>query len=151
MALKVGENAPQFALPGTEGSFHLHEALKLGPVILYFYPKDFTAGCTAEACEFRDHWAAFKEVQVRVVGISKDSVETHHRFKKAHNLPFELVSDADGKVCKAYDALVPVLGIPKRITYLIGQNGKILAAYSDFFGASGHVQSMLAEKQKLKS
>ena len=144
MALKIGSKAPDFSLKGTSGTtLRLEEDLKGKAVILYFYPKDFTKVCTAEACEFRDQFAAFRDLNIPVFGISRDDLETHERFKKEFRLPFELLSDGSGKVCKAYDALIPLVKMPKRITYLLDEEHKIVAAFSDMFESKGHIESML--------
>lgn len=116
--------------------------------MLYIYPKDFTRVCTAEACEFRDQFEAFRDLDIPVFGLSKDDIESHNKFKKEHRLPFELLSDPTGKVCKSYDALVPLIKMPKRITYLIDQNHKIAAVFSDIFESKGHIDAMLKSLQK---
>nr|WP_192351361.1 peroxiredoxin [Algoriphagus sp. Y33] len=149
MALKTGSIAPEFNLKST-GSKTINSStdLKGKPFILYFYPKDFTKGCTAEACEFRDQFEAFRNLDIPVLGISKDDMETHERFKKEHRLPFDLLSDPSGKVCKSYDALIPLIKMPKRITYLIDKDHKIAAVFSEMFESKGHIQSMLKNLQK---
>lgn len=149
MALSIGKKAPNFSLPSTSGQkVNLYEDYKGKSIILYFYPKDFTPGCTAEACEFRDQFAAFRDVDVPVFGISRDSIKTHLRFQKEHRLPFELLSDLDGKVCKSYDALIPLIKMPKRVTYLLNDKHEVIEVFSDMFESKGHIKSML-EKVKL--
>ena len=146
MALQIGDKAPHFILESTSGEdFHFYQEMKGKSCVLYFYPKDFTSVCTAEACEFRNHFDDFKEMDVPVIGISRDSIKTHLDFKKQYQLPFDLLSDTDGKVCKAYKALVPVIGVPKRITYLIGPDHKVKVAHSDMFTAKKHISSVLKE------
>lgn len=141
MALKVGQKAPKFVLPNSEGeNVVLEESL---PCIVYFYPKDFTPGCTEEACSFRDNHQTFKNLDITVFGISRDSIQSHRDFKKKHKLNFELLSDSSGKVCKRYDALIPIVNVPKRITYLIDKSGIIRSVYSDMFGAVNHIKSMI--------
>ncbi|KOY85906.1 redoxin domain protein [bacterium 336/3] len=148
MALKLNSIAPNFDLPSTNGkNISLENDLKGKPCIVYFYPKDFTPGCTKEACEFRDQFATFRNLNIDVFGISRDNVETHLKFKEQHKLPFELLSDVDGKVCKSYDALIPIVGIPKRISYLLDAEHKVLAVYQDFFGAEDHIKEMLKKIQ----
>ena len=143
MSLKVGQKAPDFSLKNTEGeTVHLKDQL---PCIVYFYPKDFTPGCTEEACSFRDSHEVFRDLDISVLGISKDSIVSHKKFKEKHQLPFELLSDTSGKTCKAYKALIPVVGMPKRITYLVDKEQKIQAVYSDLFGAKKHIQSMIKQ------
>lgn len=149
MALKTGDTAPEFNLKSTgEKSIDSSRDLKGKAFILYFYPKDFTRGCTAEACTFRDQFEAFRDLDVPVLGISKDDIETHERFKKEHKLPFDLLSDPTGQVCKAYDALIPLIKMPKRITYLIDKEHKVAAVFSDMFETKGHIYSMLKSLEK---
>jgi peroxiredoxin Q/BCP len=146
MALHIGDDAPNFTLPSTAGNnFNLAQDLKDTACILYFYPKDFTPGCNAEACEFRDHFENFREVDIPVFGISTDSIPTHLKFKAKYGLPFELLSDQDGKVTKAYDAIIPILKLAKRTTYLLGKDHKIKAVYNEMFGARNHIKAMLDE------
>jgi thioredoxin-dependent peroxiredoxin len=148
MALKIGDKAPDFTLKSTSGEdFHFHKDMKGKTCILYFYPKDFTSVCTAEACEFKNHFDDFQGMDIPVIGISRDSIKTHLDFKKHYQLPFDLLSDTDGKVCKAYKALVPVIGVPKRITYLIGADFNIKVAHSDMFTAKKHISAVLKELQ----
>ena len=149
MALKTGTQAPEFNLKSTGAkSIDSSKDLKNKAFILYFYPKDFTKGCTAEACEFRDQFEAFRDLDIPVLGISRDDIETHERFKKEHKLPFDLLSDPAGEVCKAYDALVPLIKMPKRITYLIDKDHKIAAVFSDMFESKGHIEAMLKSLEK---
>lgn len=144
MALKIGQTAPEFELESTGGKrIDSSGDLKDKAFILYFYPKDFTKGCTAEACEFRDQFEAFRNLDIPVFGISKDDIPTHERFKLAHRLPFDLLSDKTGQICKAYDALIPLIKIPKRITYLIDQEHRIAAVFSDMFESKKHTEAML--------
>lgn len=153
MALQVGSKAPDFILPGTSDlKLHLSKDLKGKALILFFYPKDFTRGCTAEACEFRDNFSEFRDLNIPVFGISRDDIETHERFKKAYKFPFDLLSDESGKVCKAYDALIPLIKMPKRVTYLLDKDHRIAAVYSDMFEFKAHISKMLdkLETAKLK-
>lgn len=148
MALKTNSKAPNFKLKGTSDlNFELKNNL---PCIIYFYPKDFTSGCTAEACSFRDGFEELRDLDIAVFGISRDSIESHEKFKAKHQLPFELLSDEKGNVCKAYDALIPIVKIPKRITYLIDSEGKIKASYSDMFDGKSHLKQMITEVQSNK-
>lgn len=144
MTLQVGDIAPDFTLPSDLGhDFTLSREVRETPLILYFYPKDFTPGCTAQACSFRDHMEEFTDRGVRVAGINTDSLQTHAEFKKKHRLPFELLSDRQGKVAKLYGAKVPILGITKRISFLIGPGREILHIYNNLFGAEKHIDEML--------
>ena len=149
MPLKENEPAPDFTLPSTSGkSFTLSKDLNNKPCILYFYPKDFTAGCTKEACQFRDTFDVFRNVDIEVIGISRDNIESHLRFKKQYKLPFELLSDGSGKVAGLYKALVPVIGMTRRITYLLDKNHRIAAVFESMFDAEKHIATMV---EKVKS
>ena len=144
MALSVGDFAPDFTLPSTSGStFGLSKEGQGKPCILYFYPKDFTPGCTKEACSFRDNIQDFAEYDIDVYGISTDSIPKHQEFKAKYKLPFELLADVEGKVSKAYDAKMPFMNVSKRVTYLLDAEHRIVAVYSDMFGAEKHIQKMI--------
>lgn len=143
MALKAGGKAPDFSIPSTSGEdFKLTDNV---PCIIYFYPKDFTPGCTEEACSFRDGFSELKGLEIEVYGISRDTISSHKKFQSKHNLPFDLLSDINGQVCKTYDALIPVVKIPKRVTYLIDKDRNIKAVYSDLFGSKKHLSQMISE------
>lgn len=149
MALKRGVKAPEIKLKSTSGhEFSLKNDMAGTSCIVYFYPKNFTPGCTEEACSFRDAFSEFRDLDIPVFGISRDSIQSHHKFKKAHKLPFELLSDPSGGVCKAYDALVPVIGIPKRVTYLLDSDHKVSAVYQDMFGARKHIDQMIKKSKE---
>src|SRR5271170_7371295 len=100
--IAVGAAAPDFSLPATRIGTASRASLKGKPFVLYFYPKDNTSGCTAEACDFRDNMAAFNKLSVTVIGISKDSLKSHENFAKKFGLEFPLASDEDGKVCNRF-------------------------------------------------
>lgn len=149
MALSLGSQAPDFTLPSTSVKFlSISKDLKGQAFILFFYPKDFTRGCTAEACEFRDQFGEFRNLEIPVFGISRDDIATHEKFKKAYQLPFDLLSDESGKVCKAYDALIPLIKMPKRVTYLIDSSHKIAGVYEGLFENKSHVDAMLRKIRK---
>jgi len=149
MALSVGQKAPDFKLPSTSGQILQMSGDLLGKAfILYFYPKDFTRGCTAEACEFRDQFEAFRNLDIPVFGVSRDDIPTHQKFRKAYKLPFDLLSDGNGKVCKSYDALIPLINMPKRVTYLIDEKHEIAGVFSDMFESKGHIDNMLKKLRK---
>ncbi len=153
MALKINDQAPDFSLPSSEGgSFTLSKNMASQPCVLYFYPKNFTKTCTAEACEFKNHFEDFRNLGVKVVGISQDNVESHLKFKKAYDLPFELLADEKGQVLAKYDsdifAIGGFLGLSKRVTYLLDGQQKIMAVYEGFFEAKEHVISMLEVLKK---
>ncbi len=144
MTLKVGEIAPDFELPSTSGKkFKLSVDAANIPCIIYFYPKDFTSVCTKEACSFRDTFDFFENLSIKVYGISKDNIATHQEFKKVYNLPFELFADIDVKVAKAYDSLIPFVNMPKRTTYLLDNQHKIVGVYENLFSSKQHVEEMV--------
>ena len=124
--LKNGTNAPDFELADQDGKKHtLKSLLAAGPLILYFYPADFTPGCTKEACSFRDLQSDLLRAKLRVVGVSPQDTESHKRFAEKHGLNFPLLADPDKRVVKAYDVDGPLgLGV-RRGTYLIGRDGNI--------------------------
>jgi peroxiredoxin Q/BCP len=107
MMLEPGKESPDFTLLNDEGSEVRLSDFRGMPVVLYFYPKDDTEGCTKEACDFRDHWRAFQQAGAVILGVSPDSVASHRKFKAKYKLPFALLSDADHAVALAYGAWGP--------------------------------------------
>jgi len=125
-SLKVGDKAPDFTLPDQDGKpVSLSKALEAGPVILAFYPKAFTPGCTKQNSNFRDKYAEVEQKGAQVFGVSVDSVETQRKFKAEYKLPYSLLSDEGGKVAKQYSGTMPVVGVANRANFVIGQDGKI--------------------------
>ncbi len=151
MALKVKDKAPSFELRSTAGLAFSLDDYKGEPLILFFYPKNFTTVCTKEVCEFRDAFSTFRNLDIKVVGISQDTIDSHQEFKKENNLPFDLLSDPKGKVAKLYKAVVPVLNMNRRITYLIDEEQKIAAVYENMFTADKHVKAMVDQLNDKKS
>ena len=127
--LAVGEQAPDFALPDQDGrETRLSQLLAGKPLILYFYPADFTPGCTKEACDLRDLHTRILSVGLRVVGISPQSPDSHRRFREQHGLPFTLLSDVDKKAIKAFDVDGPLgIGV-RRATFLLDPQRMIIDA-----------------------
>lgn len=131
LALKPGDPAPEFTVTATDGSTVRLADLKGHPVILYFYPKDDTPGCTKEACAFRDSYAAFKKKGAVILGVSADSVKSHGKFTEKFNLPFLLLADEDKSIVKAYGAWGEKSFMGRkyegihRVTFLIGADGRI--------------------------
>ena len=124
--LKNGTTAPDFKLADQDGKKHtLKSLLAAGPLILYFYPADFTPGCTKEACSFRDLQSDLLRAKLRVVGVSPQDTESHKRFAEKHGLNFPLLADPDKRVVKAYDVDGPLGFGVRRGTYLIGRDGTI--------------------------
>ena len=155
MSISVGDNAPDFTLPDQDGSNHTLSDYKGGPVILYFYPKDHTSGCTKEACGFRDDYSAYQEAGVTILGVSPDSSKTHTNFIAKHELQFTLLADTDREVLKLYGAW----GVKKmygreyegvlRTTYLIAADGKIAKIYQKVKPAA-HSAEILADLEQLE-
>jgi peroxiredoxin Q/BCP len=140
----VGDRAPDFDVPLAGGSHVcLADLLARGPVVAFFYPKDQTPGCTAEACSFRDAYAAFTDVGAQVVGISSDSVASHAAFARAHRLPFPLVSDTGGKLRKAYGVPKALGLLPGRVTYVIDRAGIVRSVFNSMFEPQKHVAAAL--------
>ncbi len=156
-ALKPGDAAPDFtakvALGGQESTFKLADALKKGPVVLYFFPKAFTTGCTAEAHEFAEAAASYAAAGATLIGMSADNIDTLHKFSLQEcGSKFPVAADPDLSVIKAYDsALIRVgsVGIADRISYVISPEGKIVYAYSDR-NPDKHVENTLAAVKALK-
>ena len=151
MGLSTGIEAPDFSIATTAGEFRLSRDFKNSPCIIYFYPKDFTNVCTKEACSFRDEFAIFKELDVDILGISRDDVATHQKFKEQYQLPFELGADVAGTVAKQYKANIPFIGMTKRITYLLNAQHRIEKVYSGLFEAEKHVEEMISKIKAMKS
>ncbi|MGA9541507.1 MAG: thioredoxin-dependent thiol peroxidase [Methyloceanibacter sp.] len=154
MSLEAGDKAPSFNLPTDGGGTISLKDLKGKTVILYFYPKDDTSGCTAEACAFRDVLPDFSKAKAKVVGVSKDPVKKHDKFKEKYDLTFPLASDEDGKVCDAYGTWVEksmygrkYMGI-ERSTFLIDGTGVIREIWRKV-KVPGHVDAVLKAAQEL--
>ena len=144
MALRIGDQAPDFRLPGAGVShFNLHRDMAGKIFILYFYPKNFTPGCTAEACSFRDHFDEFRDLDVEVIGISTDSVESHEKFRSKYKLPFITLADTDGGVSTLYGAKIPFLNMSKRKSFLIDNQMRIAGIYENFFDGNAHIVAMI--------
>ena len=133
--LKEGDLAPDFELPDQNGDLHKLSDYRGKKVVLYFYPKDDTPGCTKEACSFRDSFGDFRKHGIVVLDVSKDSEKSHALFQEKYSLPFSLLSDTDTKVSQAYEAWGEKKFMGKemvgmnRITYVIDEDGRILKAY----------------------
>ena len=149
MSLKVGDRAPDFnGLTDAGEKISLSAKLKDGPVVLYFYPKDETPGCVAEACSFRDRWEDIRKLGAAVIGVSSDSAESHKNFKSKRSLQFTLVSDEKKEIRKAYGATGSL--IPPRITFVIDKDGTIKEVYSSQLNATSHVEVALKTLKSLR-
>ncbi len=152
---QIGQPAPDFTLPATGGREITLSALKGHNVVLYFYPRDNTPGCTKEGQAFRDHFEDFRALDTVILGISRDSLKTHENFKAKHRFPFELLSDSEETVCKRYDVLKEknmygrkVIGI-ERSTFLIDKQG-ILRREWRKVKVAGHVEEVLEAVRELQ-
>jgi thioredoxin-dependent peroxiredoxin len=143
---KVGDEAPAFDVVSSEGKrVRLEDYKGKKNVVLYFYPKDFTPVCTAEACGFRDMYDTLAGKDTEVIGVSMDSDGSHKDFAAKHQVPFPLISDPEGKLARSYGAtgtLVGLLGMTKRITYVIDKQGKIVAMFDSAFRANQHLDGV---------
>jgi peroxiredoxin Q/BCP len=155
MTLSIGDKAPEFTLPDQDGVNHALSDYHGAPLVLYFYPKDNTSGCTKEACGFRDDYSAYQQAGVKVLGVSPDSSKSHTNFIAKYELPFTLLSDPDHQVLSLYGAW----GLKKmygreyegvlRTTYLIGADGKIAKIYRKVKPAE-HSAEILADLEELE-
>ena len=148
----VGDKAPDFTLSSQSGEqVRLHDRIGQGVVVLYFYPKDETRGCTAEACAFRDSHEVFTDAGAEVIGVSSDSVEKHAAFSDHHKLPFTLLSDKGGKVRKAYGVSATLGFIPGRVTYVIDRDGTVRHVFDSMTNIDRHVKDALEVVRQLQA
>ena len=124
MALAVGTKAPDFSVKDTTGNTVTLSGLAGKKVVMYFYPKDDTPGCTKQACSFRDNYAVYQDKGIVILGVSKDDESSHQAFTEKFNLPFPLLADTNGEIVTAYD--VDGGGYAKRVTYAIDETGNIV-------------------------
>ncbi len=140
--LPVGASAPDIEARDVSDHAVRLSDMRGHPVIVYFYPRDETPGCTKEACAFRDTWTKFADAKVNVLGVSRDSGESHKKFIQHHKLPFPLVADEDGHAQTAY-GVSSFLGLSARVTFLVSAEGKILRVWPDVDPAT-HADEVLA-------
>jgi thioredoxin-dependent peroxiredoxin len=150
--IQVGDKAPDFTLPSQSGDeVRLSDRLGERVVVLYFYPKDNTSGCTAEACAFRDSHETFTDAGAEVIGVSSDSADKHAAFAGQHNLPFTLLSDRGGRVRKSY-GVPSVLGVvPGRVTYVIDRAGTVRHVFNSMTNIGQHVSDALEVVKQLQA
>jgi thioredoxin-dependent peroxiredoxin len=149
--LEVGERAPDFTLPDQEGKdVHLSDLLGKKNIVLYFYPKNDTLGCTAEACSFRDSYEVFKDAGAEVIGVSSDSVDSHQHFATKHRLPYILLSDAGGALRKQYGVPATFGLLPGRVTYIIDKQGIVRHIFSSQFTPQKHITEALNTLQSME-
>jgi peroxiredoxin Q/BCP len=151
MTLRTGETAPDFTLPDQAGRPVTLSGYRGGKVVvLYFYPKDNTRGCTAEACAFRDGYESFTDAGAEVIGVSSDSVESHEQFAGRHDLPFVLLSDKDRAVRKQYGATTLAV-VPGRTTFVIDKEGVVRHTFSSMTNIGGHIDEALRVVKELQN
>ena len=149
--VQVGNPAPDFTLPALTGqSVSLASFLGKKDIVLYFYPRDNTPGCTAEACAFRDSYEVFRDAGAEVIGISSDSEDSHQQFATQHHLPFILLSDRGGVVRKCYGVPLTLGVLPGRVTYIIDKQGIVRHIFSAAFAPLQHVAEALKVLQTLR-
>jgi peroxiredoxin Q/BCP len=149
--VQVGDPAPDFTLPSITGkAVSLSDFIGQKDIVLYFYPKDNTSGCVAEACAFRDSYEVFKDAGAEVIGVSSDSEESHQSFAREHRLPFILLSDVGGKVRKLYGVPSTFGLLPGRVTYILDKQGIVRHIFSATFAPQKHVDEALKALQTLR-
>lgn len=150
MELKIGDTIPNFIAKDTHGNdFDSREIIGKKPLVIYFYPKDNTPGCTAQACSFRDQYEDFTDLGAEVIGISSDSIVSHQKFTQQFKLPFILLSDSDKKIRKLFGVPAGLFGIlPGRVTYVTDKTGTIIMVF-DSMMAKRHIPKALEAIRKL--
>ncbi len=150
--ITVGEPAPDFELTDQDGLLHSLEDYRDRWVVLYFYPKDDTPGCTTEACEFRDNIFAYRDLNAQILGVSLDDVESHKAFAEKHGLPFPLLADVGGSVAESYGVKTRMFGliVAKRQTFIINPAGDVVKHY-DKVKPETHSAQVLADLTMLAS
>ncbi len=148
----LGELAPDFELADQEGQLHSLEDYRDSWVVLYFYPKDDTPGCTTEACAFRDNIFAYRQLNAQIIGVSLDDVDSHSRFADKHGLPFPLLADTEGSVADAYGVRTRMFGfqVARRETFIIDPQGVLVRHYDDV-DPDTHTAELLDELKTLAS
>ncbi len=150
--IQVGDRAPDFTLPSQSGEpVRLADRLAERVVVLYFYPKDETPGCTAEACAFRDSFEAFTDAGADVVGVSSDSADRHASFADHHQLPFTLLSDQGGRVRRSYGVPATLGVLPGRVTYVIDRTGTVRHVFNSMTNIGRHVGDALDVVRRLQA
>jgi peroxiredoxin Q/BCP len=152
MALQVGDKIPDFSALRVDGStFDSKSVVGEVPVVIYFYPKDNTSQCTAQACSFRDKYEDFKGLGAEVIGISSDGLASHEKFKQQYKLPFILLSDENKKIQKLFGVPKALFGIlPGRVTYVADKNGIIIMVFNNIMAANHIPKALRAVKRAAK-
>ncbi|MCA2640978.1 MAG: peroxiredoxin [Microcystis sp.] len=143
-AIKVGDRVPNFSLPSQTGTtVNVSDLIGKKSLVIYFYPKDDTPGCTAESCAFRDSYEVFTDAGAEVIGISADSPQSHQQFAQKYNLPFTLLSDSDNRVRKLFGVPSTLFFLPGRVTYIIDQEGIVRHIFDSMLDFKAHVTESL--------
>jgi thioredoxin-dependent peroxiredoxin len=153
MPIELGDVIPHFtAIDTNEEKFDTLEYIGKKPLVIYFYPKNNTPGCTAQACGFRDQYQDFTDLGAEVIGISSDSVDSQNAFAKQYKLPFILLSDTDKKIRKLFGVPSGLLGVlPGRVTYIVDKQGKVVLVFDDSINATKHIAEALEAIKKIVS
>ncbi len=143
--ITIGSTIPEFTLPDQNGNlFNINSVLGKKKLVIYFYPKDDSIGCTKEACSFRDQFEVFNEADAMIIGISGQSVESHKAFAKKHRLSFTLLSDKGNKIRKLFGVPANLFGLlPGRVTYVADKSGKVIYIFNSQAQATKHVDEAL--------
>lgn len=150
MAIQIGDKLPSFKATKQDGTaFDSHE-IHQKPVVIYFYPKDFTPGCTTQACNFRDAYQDFQDLGAEVIGVSGDSATSHQNFQQKYKLPFILLSDSDRKLRRLFGVPTALFGLlPGRVTYVFDAKGYCIYIF-DSMSAKNHIERALKAIKKVK-
>lgn len=143
-AIKVGDRVPNFSLPSQTGTtVNISDLIGKKSLVIYFYPKDDTPGCTAESCAFRDSYEVFTDAGAEVIGISADTPQSHQQFAQKYNLPFTLLSDTDNRVRKLFGVPSTLFVLPGRVTYIIDKEGIVRHIFDSMLDFKAHVTESL--------
>jgi peroxiredoxin Q/BCP len=143
--IEIGDKLPSFSLLDQNGElFSSDDYIGKTALVIYFYPKDDTSGCTKEACKFRDNYEDFTDLEVQIIGISGDSVESHKNFADKYNLPFTLLADTDNDVRGLFGVPTSFFGtVPGRVTYVVNNSGVVIHIYNSMIKAGNHIDEAL--------
>ena len=150
--VQKGSKVPSFALPDQNGKrFDIETVLGKKNLVIYFYPKDDSPGCTKQACTFRDQFEVFREADAEIIGISSDDVESHKKFAEKYSLTYTLLSDTEGKVRKLFDVPSDIFGLlPGRVTYIVNKQGIVIHTFDSQFQTQKHIEESLSALRKLE-
>ena len=150
MAIQIGDKLPSFKAAKQDGTTFESASIQHKPVVIYFYPKDFTPGCTTQACSFRDAYQDFQDLGAEVIGVSGDSATSHQNFQQKYKLPFILLSDADRKLRRLFGVPTSLFGLlPGRVTYVFDAKGYCIYIF-DSISAKNHITKALEAIKKAK-